>query len=50
MSGAAVSWRSKKHNVVATSTLEAEYISMYEASREFEWLKMFVNEVFGERI
>jgi hypothetical protein len=50
MSGAAVSWSSKKHNVAATSTLEAEYISMYKVSREVEWLKMFENEVFGERI
>lgn len=50
MLGAAVSWRTKKHNVVATSKLEAEYISMYEVSREDEWLKMFVNEVFGGRI
>jgi hypothetical protein len=50
MLGASVAWRSKKQNVIATSKLEAEYISMYEVSREVEWLKMFVNEVSGERI
>lgn len=37
--GGAVSWRSKKQNVTAQSTVEAEYIATSFAVREALWLK-----------
>ena len=38
-SGAAVSWRSTKQTLVATSSNHAEIIAMFEASRELVWLR-----------
>jgi hypothetical protein len=45
LNGAAVSWRSSKQNVVAASTLEAEYMAASEAAREGIWLKEFTTEL-----
>lgn len=38
LGGAAISWRSKKQTVVATSTAHAELIALYEGAREAVWL------------
>jgi hypothetical protein len=38
ISNGAISWQSQKQDLVATSTLEAEYIACSEASREGRWL------------
>ena len=36
--GGAVSWKTCKQDVVALSTMEAEYIALTEASKEVIWL------------
>ena len=38
ISNGTISWQSRKQDLVATSTLEAEYIACSEASREGRWL------------
>lgn len=48
--GAAISWRSERQSVVATSTTEAEYIAAAEAVKEMIWLKRFLEEMTGSCI
>ena len=45
VNGAAVFWNCKKQSVVATSTTEAEYISLSMASSEAVWIRSFFNEL-----
>jgi hypothetical protein len=45
MTGGAVSWRSKRQSVVATSTCQAEYIAVSEMSREAVWLRSLLEEI-----
>ncbi|XP_070005614.1 secreted RxLR effector protein 161-like [Nicotiana tabacum] len=47
LAGGVVSWRSVKQTIVATSTMEAEFIAYYEATSQALWLKHFI---FGLRI
>ncbi|KAL0404178.1 UNVERIFIED_CONTAM: Secreted RxLR effector protein [Sesamum radiatum] len=42
-----VSWRSAKQTLIATSTMEAEFVSCFEATSHGVWLKSFI---FGLRI
>lgn len=42
---ATVSWASRKQNCVATSTMEAEYIALSEASSEAVWLRRLLGEL-----
>jgi hypothetical protein len=42
MNGGPISWRSKKQNVVATSSMESEYIALGDAVKEVLWLKKLV--------
>lgn len=42
LAGGAVSWRSAKQTLVASSTMAAEYIACYEASHQATWLRNFV--------
>uniref|UniRef100_A0A2N9I6P9 CCHC-type domain-containing protein n=1 Tax=Fagus sylvatica TaxID=28930 RepID=A0A2N9I6P9_FAGSY len=42
MSGA-VSWRSAKQTLTATSTMEAEFVSCFEATSHGVWLKSFIS-------
>jgi Reverse transcriptase (RNA-dependent DNA polymerase) len=44
----AISWSSKKQNVITLSSTEAEYIAETHAAKERIWLKTFVKEVVGE--
>lgn len=46
LAGGAVSWKSVKQTLTATSTMEAEYIACYEATRQAIWLRNFISE-FG---
>ena len=39
----AVSWRSSKQTLTATSTMEAEFVSCFEATSHGVWLKSFIS-------
>lgn len=43
IAGGAISWRSKKQDSVAMSSMEAEYIAASEAAKEAVWLKEFLS-------
>ncbi|XP_075088124.1 secreted RxLR effector protein 161-like [Nicotiana tabacum] len=43
LNGGVVSWRSVKQTIVATSTMEAEFIACYEATSHALWLKNFIS-------
>ena len=43
MAGGAVSWRSAKQTLIATSTMEAEFVSCFEATSHGVWLKSFIS-------
>jgi hypothetical protein len=45
ISGAAVSWRSKKQSCVALSTAEAEYMALASAAQEAVWIQQLVGEI-----
>lgn len=45
MAGGAISWRSKKQGIVATSTCHAEYVAAAEAAREMVWVRSLLEEV-----
>ena len=47
MAGGAVSWRSRKQTVTATSSCEAEYIATCTASKEAVWLSRLVADMQG---
>ena len=44
--GGAVSWFSRKQEIVTLSTAEAEYVAATHAAKEAIWLQSFTNEVF----
>jgi hypothetical protein len=41
----AVSWSSKKQDIVTTSTCEAEYVAMASATKEALWLRMLLDDI-----
>uniref|UniRef100_A0A2N9FGB3 Retrovirus-related Pol polyprotein from transposon TNT 1-94 n=1 Tax=Fagus sylvatica TaxID=28930 RepID=A0A2N9FGB3_FAGSY len=43
MASGAVSWRSAKQTLTATSTMEAEFVSCFEATSHGVWLKSFIS-------
>ena len=45
INGGAVPWQSRKQDLVAVSTLEAEYIACSEASREARWLQQLQRDI-----
>ena len=45
LSGAAVSWRSKKQTCVALSTAEAEYMALASAAQEAMWLRQITTDL-----
>lgn len=45
MAGGAIFWRSVKQTLVATSTMEAEFVSCFEATQHGLWLKSFTEEL-----
>ena len=46
LDGGAISWMSKKQELVTLSMAEAEYVAATHAVREGVWLRRFVEEVF----
>ncbi|KAL3675653.1 hypothetical protein R1sor_025601 [Riccia sorocarpa] len=46
--GAAISWRSRKQTLAATSSTHAEMIALYEATRECVWIRRFTKQLYGE--
>ena len=45
LAGGAISWRSVKQTMTATSTMETEFISCFEATSHGVWLKSFISEL-----
>ena len=45
--GGAVSWGSRKQELVTLSTAEAEYVAATHAAKEAIWLRRFIGEVFA---
>ena len=43
LAGGAVSWRSVKQTLTATYTMEAEFVSCFEATSHGVWLKSFMS-------
>lgn len=41
----AISWRSSKQSLTATSTMEAEFVSCFEATCHGVWLKSFISKL-----
>jgi hypothetical protein len=48
--GGAVSWKSTKQNVVATSSTEAEYIASSDTAKEALWIRRLSAEIKGTSI
>jgi hypothetical protein len=47
LDGGAVSWSSKKQEVVALSTTEAEYVAVSHATKEALWLRSLIAKLYG---
>jgi hypothetical protein len=45
LGGNLVTWRSKKQNVISTSSAESEYRAMANAGKEVMWIKNFLQEL-----
>ncbi|XP_039120017.1 secreted RxLR effector protein 161-like [Dioscorea cayenensis subsp. rotundata] len=45
LASGAISWRSAKQTLVATSTMEAEFVSCFEASSQGIWLRSFISGI-----
>lgn len=45
LNGGPVIWSSRKQGVVATSTTDAEYIAVHEASKEVVWCRRLLNDI-----
>jgi hypothetical protein len=43
--GGAITWRSGKQSVTATSSTEAEYIALWKGGKEISWLRNLYNEL-----
>jgi hypothetical protein len=47
INGGAVSWSSRKQELVTLSTAEAEYVAATHAAKEAIWLRRFIGELFS---
>ena len=43
LAGGAISWKSVKQSVIATSTMEAEFVACFEAMVQAKWLQNFIS-------
>ncbi|KAG6610908.1 Retrovirus-related Pol polyprotein from transposon TNT 1-94 [Phytophthora cinnamomi] len=48
LNGSAISWKSKRQPTVATSSTEAEYMVLYNATQEAVWLRQLLKDVGAE--
>jgi len=46
--GGAVSWSTKKQEIISLSTTEAEYVAATHAAKEAVWLRTLISELYGE--
>jgi hypothetical protein len=46
INGGAVSWSSKRQEIVVLSTTEAEYVAATHAAKEIKWIRTFIGEIF----
>ena len=44
-SDGAVTWRSAKQTLIATFTMEAEFVSCFEATSHGVWMKSFISRL-----
>jgi hypothetical protein len=42
LAGRAISWKSSKQTVIASSTMYAEFVACYKATGKVNWLKKFM--------
>ncbi|GKE74877.1 hypothetical protein Tco_1536918, partial [Tanacetum coccineum] len=42
LNGGAVDWKSTKQSIFATSSIDAEYIAAFDASKEAVWIRKFI--------
>ena len=42
LAGGAISWKSSKQTITASSTMQAEFVACYEATGQATWLKNFI--------
>ena len=45
LGGGAISWSSKKQQMIALSTTEAEYMALTEGAKQLIWLRCFIWEL-----
>lgn len=45
LAGGPVSWSSQRQKIVATLTMDAEYIASSEAAKEAVWIRSFINDL-----
>ncbi|KAM2924483.1 hypothetical protein COP2_040580 [Malus domestica] len=45
LNGGAVSWKSAKQTIIATSTMEAEFVACFEGMKHAAWLKNFLTDL-----
>ncbi len=50
LDGAAVSWGSRKQELITLSTAEAEYVAATHAAKECIWLRRLIGNIFGHLI
>ena len=45
LAGAPISWSSKRQQIIAISTMDAEYIAATEAAKDAVWIRNFINDL-----
>ena len=43
LAGGAISWKSAKQSLIASSTMEAEFVACFEATNQALWLRNFIS-------